>query len=268
MDKEKDNNNNTPEDKPYRELSDNSGYFVYVSKKLEKLVSALYLLTQFFPKSDPLQRSIRQKGLALLELIHSGQERTGRGSYSRISQSIRSLVSELRVANNVGIVSDMNFQVLESEFTVLQKGLEDRRESAAEPTLDQEYFEVESLPESSSVAVKKDDQTKTKRNKSQDRSSSQVAATSKKESTSGADDDGAAKESPPSRKNGPKKRRRGIIMDILKDKPEVSVKDVTKVIPNYSAKTIQRDLKSLVKEGVLIKEGKRRWTTYRLAEQS
>jgi predicted HTH transcriptional regulator len=59
--------------------------------------------------------------------------------------------------------------------------------------------------------------------------------------------------------------RRERILSIIKDKGEATIKDVSSVITDCSEKTIQRELMSLISEGVLVKEGERRWSIYKLA---
>jgi DeoR/GlpR family transcriptional regulator of sugar metabolism len=55
------------------------------------------------------------------------------------------------------------------------------------------------------------------------------------------------------------------ILAIVKAKGIVSIGDVSAVVTDCSEKTIQRELLALVEQGVLKKEGERRWSTYRLA---
>ena len=56
--------------------------------------------------------------------------------------------------------------------------------------------------------------------------------------------------------------RRKIILAIIKQKPQLAVKDISKSIPAVSEKTIQRELLAMVEEGILKKTGERRWSTY------
>jgi len=58
--------------------------------------------------------------------------------------------------------------------------------------------------------------------------------------------------------------RRDQIMDIIRDKGEVNIKDIARIITDCSEKTLQRDLISLVSEGIVKKRGERRWSTYSL----
>ena len=58
--------------------------------------------------------------------------------------------------------------------------------------------------------------------------------------------------------------RRTTILDLLKRQKKVSVRNVADVITGVSEKTLQRELLALVQEGIVVKEGERRWSTYSL----
>lgn len=58
--------------------------------------------------------------------------------------------------------------------------------------------------------------------------------------------------------------RRSIILNKIKEKPSVNVRDLADSIPHVSEKTIQRELLAMVSEGLLVKRGERRWSTYSL----
>jgi predicted HTH transcriptional regulator len=57
-------------------------------------------------------------------------------------------------------------------------------------------------------------------------------------------------------------QRREVILALLKHKSPITVKDVGETIVDCSEKTLQRELVALVQEGVLKKEGERRWSNY------
>lgn len=61
------------------------------------------------------------------------------------------------------------------------------------------------------------------------------------------------------------KDRRASILGLLQHADRITVKDVSAVVTGCSEKTLQRELLALVAQGVLVKEGERRWSTYRLA---
>ena len=54
------------------------------------------------------------------------------------------------------------------------------------------------------------------------------------------------------------------ILDFIKEKGSVSVKDVATIITDCSEKTIQRELASLVNQGLLHRIGQKRWARYLL----
>jgi predicted transcriptional regulator len=58
--------------------------------------------------------------------------------------------------------------------------------------------------------------------------------------------------------------RRNTIVTILKTRPNLTIKDFSHVIADVSEKTIQRELNTLVEEGVVVRTGERRWSKYSL----
>ncbi len=62
--------------------------------------------------------------------------------------------------------------------------------------------------------------------------------------------------------------RRMQIIDLLQMHSSLSLKDISAQFPDWSSKTIQRELSSMCKDGVLEKEGEKRWTRYSLATSS
>ena len=59
-----------------------------------------------------------------------------------------------------------------------------------------------------------------------------------------------------------KNERQQIILDIIKEIGESSIKDISDNIKDCSEKTIQRELNTLIYDGVLKKIGERRWSKY------
>lgn len=58
--------------------------------------------------------------------------------------------------------------------------------------------------------------------------------------------------------------RRERILDIMRTRGVVSIKDISDIITDCSEKTIQRDLMDMIKDNVIQKEGERRWSKYSL----
>lgn len=59
--------------------------------------------------------------------------------------------------------------------------------------------------------------------------------------------------------------RRTRIVSVLKAQPGASIKDVVDSIKDCSEKTIQRELNALIKDGLVVREGERRWSKYRVS---
>ncbi len=58
------------------------------------------------------------------------------------------------------------------------------------------------------------------------------------------------------------KDRRSKILALFKSKDKLSIRDVVGQVNGCSEKTIQRELLALVRDGLLHKEGERRWSIY------
>jgi predicted Zn-ribbon and HTH transcriptional regulator len=58
--------------------------------------------------------------------------------------------------------------------------------------------------------------------------------------------------------------RRDRVLGVLKDKGEATIKDVIEVVTDCSEKTIQRELMSLIKDNIIVREGERRWSKYKI----
>lgn len=56
--------------------------------------------------------------------------------------------------------------------------------------------------------------------------------------------------------------RRDTILAFIKGRGPVSIADIAKAVPAVSSKTVQRELNALIKQGVLTREGDRRWSRY------
>lgn len=56
--------------------------------------------------------------------------------------------------------------------------------------------------------------------------------------------------------------RRERIKDIIREKGNVGIKDISDVITDVSEKSIQRDLNDMILKGEVVRKGERRWSTY------
>jgi predicted transcriptional regulator len=58
--------------------------------------------------------------------------------------------------------------------------------------------------------------------------------------------------------------RRTLVLDTLRRGGKLGIKDIALQVVGFSEKTVQRELINLVSEGVVRKEGEKRWSKYSL----
>jgi hypothetical protein len=226
---------------------------VYLYKKAERLARAIHLIAPAFVNSPALRTRAEQIALALVDssVLPPFESR------ERVSRELLALSSLLAVARTSGMLSPMNADLIARESHVFLEEIA----SYEEPRL--------SLPHVPSVA--------------------ELAKASPKESRSGINsiinsvpkpvakslmrvskepglykghikdtDIGQPKISKTS--NG----RREAILAVLRSKGPSRIKEVSTIVRDISEKTIQRELQAMATEGLIKKEGERRWTTYSL----
>ena len=227
----------------------------YAYKRTEKILIALYLVTNFVPENEPARIYIRNKSLHLLSdtlLLKSGFRSAGSERVNTIIASINEILSLLDVIHAAGFISTMNLEVLKKELINLilfLRSVEDDS-SAQSIHLEDSYFDTNAtseLKEHFKGHIEKDVMSDIKKTFEKDiKRKGRISSRINKQSVA------VKKHSD----------RREQILSLLKDKKTVTVKDVSEVILNCSEKTIQRELMTLVTSGVLKKEGERRWSTY------
>jgi predicted transcriptional regulator len=58
------------------------------------------------------------------------------------------------------------------------------------------------------------------------------------------------------------RNRRLVILDLLQSRSSMTIKDLANKLTEWSSKTIQRELQKMHEEGIINKEGSKRWTRY------
>jgi len=230
-------------------LSDNPS-FKFAHTKAERLSTAVHMVTRFMGESEPLRQNLRSESLNLLSRIFILEEK-GKDSIGGI---ILRLISLLDIAYQTQYISQMNWSVIRSECVAFGAFFEERKLGLTPDsgTISKGFFEVEmpkavTAPASSEVSGRRE---LTIKDKTAFKGQKQISKSTPRKSP-------VIKE----RKNG----RREAILKLLKERKKVTVRDLAEVIPGVSEKTLQRELISLVKSGVLRREGERRWSTYFLA---
>lgn len=219
----------------------------FLIKKTEKLVTALYMITSFLNDSEPIKNSLRTNGIKLLSYIHNGPKESS-ARHNALRTIVHEMISLLQVSEVAGLLSTMNVSVLRDELKSLLESLVSTDSVTAiggTAFLKKDFF-AENKQETSARSP-----IPTIRPNTVVASRPSVQPTKVMKNVV--------------RTNAAAVNRRTRIIDMLRSKGEIGVKDVAKIITDCSEKTLQRELLALVAEGVAIKRGERRWSTYRLA---
>lgn len=140
----------------------NSGLAVFgvtLSKKSERLTTAIYLVTNFLSDSEPLKGHLRT---LCVELIRAGSALRGGGRMveadvlDTLHSNIEEILSLLEIAFVAGLISEMNFTILKREFVVVRDIVDLQkvsRESRTDSILANDFFNTsESLSVTSEPA--------------------------------------------------------------------------------------------------------------------
>lgn len=247
-------------------------YGLFVFQKTDKLVKAIYLLTGLMSDKEPMRERARALANKMLENALGMSERIwGEEVYQKNLLSSTSEVSILfDIAENTKMMSKMNHQIITSElkkladFLVTSSVNYSSAKIAFEPNLfdgDYNYVPDQNFQSPSSIQntdIIKNDFIKdtSLSNKGHGIEQADTVKNSASEKVS------LTKNIGPEKVVKDKNNRREIILSMLKSGVKLTIKDFAKNIKDCSEKTIQRELLTLVSEGVLKKEGERRWSKY------
>ena len=217
--------------------------FVFVHKKTEKLASAVYMVTNLFSENEPIKWMLRKKSGELMSFILNYKD-VSESNYADFVNSVKTrvldLVSLLEISLKGGLISTMNFSILNREFLNLVETLNSPHSSPKEPiqeAIPKNFFQASGFGSNPAL---KDNPRIMSFNPAKDTNY------------------------PTSREQFKRSNRQNIILGLLKKKKELTIKDISEVIKDCSEKTIQRELISFISAGVLKRTGERRWSKYSL----
>lgn len=277
-------------------LKDNTLKISYT--KTNKLVTALYMVTDMIDKAEPLRTKLRSLGA---EIVSDMQSLWLTGEISKghkLVSDIAEILSFLSIANTLGIISPMNFSILRKEFNDLQSGVkesfENRKFFAGEQSLTDFFRNVvvgEDQVEDTPALNKKYIVTEPYFSKGHSighinrtrigvqKGSTLMSALNK----IGGPDNSMSIKNKENFKNKfidkksntfLKGQRRDEIISIIKDnKNGVTISDIilklkdrpNSVLQGVGDKTLQRELISMTEEKVLERTGTKRWSRYFVA---
>jgi len=240
-------------------------YFSFLLVRAEKLSSAVYLLTSLLSDMEPIKWVIREKSLSLLSDISAAEHAALSDRmvlFETAEESVREMASLISIARSGQIISSMNADVL---IAALHSFRETIGRGVGVPT-SAESIVAELLKGDERSLLDQPEIFKGQKNNKDIFRQQHITG------LRGADyktNDGAKKYTRndiQSSYSAEKIRaeRKKTIVDFIRKRKEVTIKDVVQVVSNCSEKTIQRELTTLVKDNVLKKEGERRWSRYSL----
>ncbi|MEI6478857.1 MAG: hypothetical protein WCO18_01045, partial [bacterium] len=220
-----------------------------------KLSIASHLLTEHIKDIEPLKWIIRKNAVGLVDGVVSfrGLNR------QEVASLLLSLRTSFETAFSIKLISKNNSEIIISEIDKLSGELSPfDTKKEGEKELSQNFFEVEKP-----VLIGVGDMLENLKNeipvlnkvsdlgsKGGQNYKGHVQISSSKNSKTEDDDKG---------------HRRHKILSIIKQKKEVTIKDISSSIKDCSEKTIQRELNLLLAEKVIKKTGERRWSKYLLS---
>lgn len=272
-------------------LYGSDGTRILAYSKSQKLVTALYMVTDIMDKDEPIRTKLRNCGVDILSDIQSIKHHEGQAESIMASGRIDATMSFLKIASTMNLISDMNYSILEKEFTKLKAALQEytsTRNSWLEEFLDTPQIEEVKLGVGGPVSNRTSqnyDQGAIKghinpkghtRLGLQNASTLMHALSDKKLARSFVNFSSKVVGSEQPNKNNfdllKKERRYEITSFIVKNNGSATITDIKNgakgVLAACGEKTLQRELLSMTKDGVLNKVGEKRWSRYSIASHA
>jgi len=231
---------------------DDTLYSTFFRKKAEKVVSAIYFITNHFSEDEILKWQLRKKGVQLLSdtlSFNKNQIAFREEKLFQIKNSIVETLSYLEIAVAVKIISEMNFNIFKRELSFLLSLVENNLQKLDEADaleLNGEYFRIKEKQFNPKKKQVQGDFIKDislyKGHSKQDKGHKNTALANTER----------------------KIDRRNIIAKLLSKGQKLTIKDISKMIRDCGEKTIQRELQAMLTDGLLTKTGERRWSRYSL----
>jgi hypothetical protein len=236
----------------------------FVFKKIERLSTAIYLISNLWDEREPLKWKLRDKNLCLIEestKYHYSRLVDKSHIHNELVSRIAEIISLLEIAFASTLLSEMNLRVIKEQYIYLIKLIEEREEGFL--LLPKNFFEAKQEDPNylkpnligelhqKDTSLSGDVLYKGHQGQEKDKRMSFRSSTEPR-----------PKPAPSTSKSGDD--RQETILSLIRSRGEITVKDAVTVIKGCSEKTIQRELLSMTATGILKKKGERRWSRYSL----
>ncbi len=237
----------------------------FAIKKTEKLVTALYMVTDCMEREDGIKIRLRNLGVELLSNAHSFVTSTPADKQNSIDKSnsnIAEIVSLIEIASTMGFVSEMNATILQKEFSLLHTEIArfEQENSINKNVVQKNYSHTGASLAGQSFGVQLPVYTHApllpskfwEENAYKGQKDSVLYKNNIKDNTLKINKNPTLNKDERSEK----------MLTLIKQKREISIKDISHEFTDCSEKTIQRELNNLVLKGQLKKTGSKRWSRY------
>ena len=272
--------------------------------KTNKLVTALYMVTDIMDKEEPLRNKLRNLGAGIISDISSVNvlSNINTEKLTILEARIDEIMSFLEVAKAVSLISEMNCNILKQEFSILTESIVEFRFTVSNkeeknPAWLADFLEEEQPLFKTLTPDKKEETNKIisighgrpttriglqkgstllqalnvveRKTLSEVGGMKNISKVSNKNSIRHVNHEGHAPYEAEGFRSGfdiLKKQRREEIVKIIQDKGVATIKDIKDsaygVLITCGEKTLQRELFSMVGDGVLNRSGEKRWSRY------
>lgn len=254
----------------------NRSIYEFVNKKTEKLVTALYMVTDCMDTGDALKGRMRLLGVDLLSDIYKLSTLNEASKNSQIDRNldhINEIISFINIASDLGYVSEMNTSILKAEFNVLIQEIKtfQTENNNFTFTLDEKMLEVKKSESNILLENKGRSHGNVLNNWTilKDKRTDTMSFTNKKTNSPVFNKSLSHEDIKKT-----KEERALKIVSLIKDKSSngqnsdgVSIRDISLSFPECSEKTIQRELNDLIEISKIKKTGNKRWSRYSIVNQ-
>lgn len=232
---------------------------VYLYKKAERLAKAIHLISPAFAGSPALKDRIERTALGLVDASVLPPV----ASRELLSRELLALSSILAIARTGGMLSAMNTDLIVREAHLLLSEIVGYEEPRL--MLD-EIPSLASLAKASAVSESRErNGLRSVARVTYDPALDMLDVPEHKGQSKGHIKDTGRTMALAEGKGNNNGERRESILAVLRTKGPSYIKDISMIVRDVSEKTIQRELSTLVAEGLVNRKGDRRWTTYEIA---
>lgn len=251
-----------------RHINGQDSRYLYVAKKTEKIVSAVFMVTDLLGEDiQKIKRTLQEESISVLELVHElhAPAKFESTVLLTLEKKFTYIISLLEVALHVHVISESNANILIKEIQGCLERIHSIKVSPLselqQQTLSENIFELPALMEPfeapfESALPKVENKGVNQAREIKKTKTKNVSYNKPHKKTINTE----ATDQP---KSESKNKRQETILGLLSKDKTVSIQYIYNNMMGVSSKTVQRDLNALIKDNKVVREGNKRWATYK-----